>query len=161
MRIAGKRAVLLCTLLAITCILSLAACDAGGTVPQPTATTGTGGTGGGSGPDKASVVAALEKEGLTMDADGKVEQPFLSVPGEGYRFPESSFQLYEYPDEAAAQQDAAKIQPNGEIPGVRVEWLAPPRFYRTGRVLIIYVGTDQKVISALEAVAGKPFAESQ
>jgi hypothetical protein len=139
---------------AISMLLLLAAC--GGETAPATPTPGSGSSG--LAQDKASLIASLEKSGLTVTEEGSVEQPFLSVTGTSLKVDSEYIQVFEYPDEAAAQKDAAKIAPDGSIEGYRIDWLGPPHFYRVGSMIVIYPGTDQKVLTALETALGKPFA---
>jgi predicted small secreted protein len=101
----------------------------------------------------------LRTAGLTLTDAGEVEQPFLTAKGRVYAVEGGDLQLYTYASEAAAQQDAAKISPSGEIEGVQVSWMAQPHFYRRGNVLAIYVGFEPKTLEALQRVLGAPIAE--
>ncbi|HYC91835.1 MAG TPA: hypothetical protein VEO54_21660 [Thermoanaerobaculia bacterium] len=101
----------------------------------------------------------LRAAGLTLTDGGEVEQPFLSAKGRVYAIEGGDLQLYTYPDEAAARQDAAKISPSGQIEGVQVSWMAQPHFYRRGNVLAIYLGFEPKTLEALQRVLGAPIAE--
>lgn len=149
---AAFRNKLLTLLSAFTLLFLLAAC--GG---EPAATT-TAGSGSGLAQDKASLIAALQKSGLTVAEEGNVEQPFLSLRGVSLKAGSEFIQVFEYPDEAAAQQDVSKISADGSIRGYRIDWLGPPHFYRVGRMVAIYPGTDQATLTALESALGKPFA---
>lgn len=146
---------LLLALVSAFCMLLLAAC--GG---EPAASTPTPGSGAGMAQDKATLVAALQKSGLTVTEEGSVDQPFLSLRGVSLKAGSEFLQVFEYPDEAAAQKDVAKIAADGSIQGYRIDWLGPPHFYRVGRMVVIYPGTDQAVLTALESALGKPFAET-
>jgi hypothetical protein len=39
-----------------------------------------------------------------------------------------------------------------------MSWMATPHFYKTGRILVLYVGDDQKVIDVLTGALGPQFA---
>ena len=39
-----------------------------------------------------------------------------------------------------------------------VGWLAPPHFYKAGKVIVIYVGRDSGVMSVLQEAMGSQFA---
>ena len=39
-----------------------------------------------------------------------------------------------------------------------VTWVAPPHFYRQGRVIVLYVGSNPNILSLLTAVLGPQFA---
>jgi hypothetical protein len=111
--------------------------------------------------DKTSLLAALRGMGFTVSSAGVVRQPFLAPVGEGFAInhvARDTIQVFEYPDAAAATRDTAKIRPDGSIPGLAIDWIDQPHFYRAGRVVVIYPGTTAKVLAALQAVVGKPFA---
>jgi hypothetical protein len=105
---------------------------------------------------QADLVAALKAAGLTLDPAGPVQQPFLT--GSGTAFNRGAVQIFEYADAAAAGQDAAKIKPDGSVAGTNVGWLAQPHFYRSGRLLLIYLGADAPTLNTLSVVLGAPFA---
>ena len=111
--------------------------------------------------DKTSLLVALRGMGLTISSAGMVRQPFLAPVGEGFAInhvARDTIQVFEYHDAAAAARDTAKIRPDGSIPGITIDWIDQPHFYRAGRVVVIYPGTTAKVLAALQAVVGKPFA---
>ena len=39
-----------------------------------------------------------------------------------------------------------------------VEWIATPHFYGAGRLLVLYVGDEQRTIRALDLLLGPQFA---
>ena len=41
---------------------------------------------------------------------------------------------------------------------IHVDWIAPPHFYHTGRVIVLYVGSNADLIRLLEATLGPQFA---
>lgn len=76
----------------------------------------------------------------------------ITLNGEGV-------QVFEYPAAAQMEAQAAQISPTGTAIGTsRVHWIAPPHFFKRGRVLVLYVGEDRGVIEALEAALGGQFA---
>jgi hypothetical protein len=67
-------------------------------------------------------------------------------------------QIYGYGDVETAAEDATGIGPDGQPEGASVDWIAPPYFYRSWRVLAIYVGNDQAAVSLLNELLGPAFA---
>jgi hypothetical protein len=128
------------------------ACDVGGQPGSPPTSHG--------GPvrDQPSLIDALRAAGHTSNPTGFAQQPFLSGSGNTVQVDGETIQVFEYPDEAAARGDAAKIPADANIPGVSVSWPAQPHFYQTGRIIVIYAGTDAKLLASLESTLGKPFA---
>ncbi len=68
-------------------------------------------------------------------------------------------QLFQYAHTAAAEAEAALVSPDGSTVGTsKLHWIGPPHFYKKGKLLVLYVGNNDKVLKALEAVLGRPFA---
>jgi hypothetical protein len=108
--------------------------------------------------DQVSFIDALRKAGFNVTPGSKMTQPFLSAAGQTLAVNTESVQVYEYPDEAAAASDASKIQPDATIAGTSVMWVAQPHFYRAGKLIVLYVGTNATLLTGLDSVLGKPFA---
>ncbi len=145
---------------AVLLLLALSGCDSSG-----------GGAYGGSGSapatatpaaatvqDRASLMAALQQGGAKVSSEGAIQQPFLSVSGQSLNVNGQSVQTFEYATAAAMAVDAGKIGPDGSIPTMMISWIAQPHFYKAGRLLVIYPGTDAPTLAALKAALGDPFA---
>ena len=101
----------------------------------------------------------LRGAGVSVEPAGSVEQPFLSVDGKMIKVHGEDVQIFEYSSPPAMEAEAARISPDGSGVGTRkIFWAAPPHFYKQGRVLVLYVGDNQKVQSTLETVLGRQFA---
>ncbi len=121
--------------------------------------------------DHVSFVDALRAKGLTVDIVGSVEQPFLQVDGTtlhvsggGLKEP-AELQSFNYDDRdlgtdglKAAAEDANQIELNGNPRTVRINWIAPPHFFRKERVLVIYLGSDANTLALLTELLGPQFA---
>ena len=64
---------------------------------------------------------------------------------------------------AAADAEAALISPDGysirtATKGAEVGWIAPPHFYKAGKLIVLYVGESEVVTVVLERVLGPQFA---
>jgi hypothetical protein len=115
--------------------------------------------------DADGLAAALRACGLTVEPAGAVEQPFLRpASGEvltlsgGDLAQPADVQVFAYEDEALAAADAAAIGPDGNPKTMMIHWIAPPHFFRSGSVIVLYLGEDPAVIDLLTAVLGPPFA---
>lgn len=130
------------------------------TTAHPTSTPGTEPSQDSRVRDQASLIDALRASGATVEIQGSVEQPFLSVSGTEVRVNTAAVQVFEYADEPAAQTDAAQAADILAGKGTTmIDWVAAPHFYRAGRVLILYVGDDSATLALLRNVVGAPFAE--
>ena len=68
-------------------------------------------------------------------------------------------QVFEFADEATAEMAASQISPDGSsTPTMMITWMATPHFYRSGRVIVVYVGENEGITSLLEAMIGPQFA---
>ena len=111
-----------------------------------------------------SFVDRLRSRGLTVEVDDYVRQPFLKVRGVVLRISGGSLkemteiQLFEYEDADAALSDAKRIGPEGSPEGTHIDWLGPPHFFRSGRIIVLYVGRDDAVVKLLTELLDPQFA---
>ena len=98
----------------------------------------------------------LEQRDVELTSPGISRIAWLSAaPGVGYRVGGYWMNVHLYPDVAAAKENAARI-PEGADSGM-MDWVAPPHFFRCNRI-ILYLGQDQKVTTALTELCGPRFA---
>lgn len=109
--------------------------------------------------DYATLANNLRAAGAAVEAVGNVSQDFFSVKGQVIKVDGEDVQVFEYNDESAADAEAALVSPDGSLIGMTmVSWVAPPHFYKAGRIIVLYVGDDQLAIDLLESVLGPQFA---
>lgn len=116
--------------------------------------------------DMPQLIEQLTTAGVAVEEAG--EAPALSVPGLqlGGRVlivNEELVTVLVYEDAGAARDDAKKVSPDGfqiaSNGGASiVDWIAPPHFYRSGPLIVLYVGRVDAVTEALEAALGPQFA---
>jgi hypothetical protein len=64
-----------------------------------------------------------------------------------------------YESVEAMQNEASQVVPEGGSIGTSmVTWINTPHFYKTGRIIALYVGSDQTILSLLEKVLAPQFA---
>jgi hypothetical protein len=107
----------------------------------------------------ASVVDQGELSGFFFD-DGSQSRG-ITVNG-------SDMSVHEYTSSEAMEAAASHVSLDGsafewEESGnltrtVMVEWVAPSHFYKSGRIIVIYIGEDDSVISLLRNGLGRQFA---
>lgn len=136
--------------------ISLTACAG-----QPTGTSTTGSSPASqTNDDPMDVVDALKRSGLRVEAAGEIEQPFWTRKARVFAVEGGDLQLYEFASEEAAKRAASEVSADGGAIGTTsMSWIAPPNFYRRGRVIAIYLGTNSRVRDALAAAMGPPFAQ--
>jgi hypothetical protein len=72
-------------------------------------------------------------------------------------------QAFEYADSASAEAEAARFSSDGAwiddngTPAL-VNWISTPHLYRSGKLLVFYVGDDADTLALLESTLGNEFA---
>ncbi|MGH7410057.1 MAG: hypothetical protein ACREJ6_03200 [Candidatus Methylomirabilis sp.] len=109
--------------------------------------------------DYPSLIASLRALGAHVEPAGDVDQPFLSIKGRMIKVHGEDVQVFQYANGAAADAAAAPISRDGTAVGTRkIHWIGSPHFYKKEKLLVLYVGDDDKVQKTLEAVLGRQFA---
>ncbi|MFU8795964.1 MAG: hypothetical protein ACNA7X_01525 [Dehalococcoidia bacterium] len=95
--------------------------------------------------------------------EGEHESLVFTVPGRHVTVNANNIGVYEFENAEAMEAEASYVIPSGhgidrEGLSVRISWTTPPRFYKEGRIIVIYIGDDPQMISLLEDLLGKPFA---
>jgi hypothetical protein len=119
-------------------------------------------------PDTASIVDSLRTAGATV-----TERPssggfsFLHGTPHHLLVNGQDVWMYDYPAPALAEVDASGISADGSTfhtgigpfgSAAVVDYVAAPHFYKTGRVIALYVGRDAATLRLLLQVFGPPFA---
>ena len=109
--------------------------------------------------DQASFLAALQGTGASAEVVDTVEQIFFTPVGSIIAVNGADVQVFEYPSAEAMEAEATSVAPDGGSIGMSmVTWIDTPHFYKSGRIIVIYVGADTAVIGLLEMVMGPQFA---
>ncbi len=109
--------------------------------------------------DRDKLIQDLRAAGSAIETVGEISQPFFSVKGMIIKVDGADVQVFQYPDVSTARAEARKVSPDGSTVGrTRIGWVAPPHFYRKGRLIVVYVGNSLSVLKALQAVLGPQFA---
>ena len=102
---------------------------------------------------------AIETEGAKVELGDSVEQAFLNAQGQIIKVNDADVQVFEYESADALEADAAQISPDGgSTATTMITWMAPPHFFKSGRVLVLYVGDDSAVLDLLKSVLSEQFA---
>jgi hypothetical protein len=137
--------------------LSLPACGsqprAAAQSNEPTASQG------GSVIDYDSLMAALRSAGAEVEPGEELSQAFFSVTGNFIKVNGQDIQVFEYEDAEAMKADASQVDPEGgSIGTTMVTWVSTPHFYKTGKIIVLYVGDEADVLGLLEGALGPQFA---
>lgn len=106
------------------------------------------------------LAAHLRAAGATVAAGGDVQQPFFSPTGHFLTIDGEQVQVFEYRLTLLADHEAAQVAPNGQAVGraIHISWVAPPHFYRGGRLIVLSIGASPGLTRQLTRVLGPPFA---
>ncbi len=108
-----------------------------------------------------SLMTSLQAEGVAVVAGGAVHHPFLSVAGQVLYLNDQMVEVYQYANASALLADTADVGQEGCIGtlggGMDDPWTGPPHFFKSAGVLVIYVGSDARVLRALIAAMGPQF----
>lgn len=109
--------------------------------------------------DQASLVAALEAAGATIASGDPISQPFFSVEGNIIKVNGADVQVFEYENAEEMELESSQIAPDGSSNATTmITWMDTPHFYKSGRIIALYVGSDETILSLLEKVIGPQFA---
>jgi hypothetical protein len=106
------------------------------------------------------LVQSLRGQGLAVSLGGEIspnDNGFFSVPARKVSIDGQRLSAFEYATAERAAADAALISVDGQPnPRAAITWVSTPRFYRQGRLIVLYVGCATEVIAALEQSLGPP-----
>ena len=109
--------------------------------------------------DYVSLVDQIRGVGATVVPAGEIEQPFFSVKGLIIKVNGEDVKVFEFADAPAANAAAASVAPDGGSIGRNmVSWIAPPHFYKAGKIIVLYVSNPGAVTVLLVKVVGAQFA---
>jgi len=107
----------------------------------------------------SAIEQKLRAAGVSMTAVGAIEQPFWTKSARVFSTPDGDLQVYEFASSADAEAGALQVGAGGgTIRTSSIAWMAPPHFFRSDNVIVIYLGSSTDLLEKLETVLGKPFA---
>jgi hypothetical protein len=109
--------------------------------------------------EKASLISALKAAGATVELGEPISQPFFTPEGSIVKVNGADVQIFEYESPEEMGNEASQISSDGGSIGTSmVTWMDTPHFYKTGRIIVLYVGSDAAVLNLLEGALGPQFA---
>lgn len=102
----------------------------------------------------------LVEAGIPLTPVLTIDDGVLGVPDHVYELPDQSeIRIFQFLSDSAAVDAAEEISPDGSLIGTKkVHWIAPPRYYRKGRTILVQLGGDDTLSTTLEQILGPPFA---
>lgn len=108
---------------------------------------------------QARLIKDLSAAGADVELGDSVEQAFFIVKGRILRVNGADVQVFEYESAEAMEADAAQVSPDGGSIGTSmVMWVETPHFFKSGDMLVLYVGEDTAVLDLLMGALGEQFA---
>lgn len=109
--------------------------------------------------DYISMVDALRATGASVKPVEGLQQPFFEPQAQVVEVNGERVQIFEFADEEAAQAAAGTVSESGSSIGpTMLTWQDTPHFYRVDRLILLYVGSDRRVLDLLQQALGVPFA---
>jgi hypothetical protein len=85
--------------------------------------------------------------------------PYFRVPAARYLLNGESLYAFEYASANEAVADAGRIALDGYSVGMtQISWISEPHFYRSGAVIVLYVGKQADTLALLQRVLGQQIA---
>ena len=105
------------------------------------------------------LVAALRSNGSAVETLDLISQPFFEPEGQIISVDGYEVQVFEYSNKDDALLAAETIASDGgSIGTTMVSWIEAPHFFRSGRLIVLYVGGEDAVVEALQAALGPQIA---
>lgn len=112
--------------------------------------------------DKETVLKDLKAKGFDpkvtdTNANTKNNEKIFSVDKQIVKIKGGELSLYEYAKDAKANlnNDINSIENKGNmINGMKMTWNASPHFYSKGRVIVVYDGNSQEIMTSLNEILG-------
>jgi hypothetical protein len=109
--------------------------------------------------DYASFAEGLEAAGNTLRVQRHTGlEEIFGVPGRTVSLDGNRVLAFEYPTRSAFEKLRSSVNNGGdEVGSAIIDW-GPPHLYGAGRLVVVYLGSRQVTIKALEQLLGPQFA---
>ena len=113
-----------------------------------------------SGKELSTLIKNLRAKGATVVlTNEKVSQPFFSVVARIINVNGQGVQVLEYAQASKADSEAKRVSSNGMTIGTsKPSWLSTPHFFKSGKLILLYLGDDQTILRILRSTLGNQFA---
>jgi hypothetical protein len=113
------------------------------------------------GPETVALATTLGQQGALafVEVMPPSAHPYFRVPAARYLLNGESLYAFEYASANEATADAGRIAPDGSSVGMtQISWTSEPHFYRSGAVIVLYVGKQADTLALLQRVLGQQIA---
>lgn len=109
--------------------------------------------------DLVSFVDGLREKGVRVTPVERLEQSIFSVQSTILLVGNEEVRVYEFGNMESIEKELTKISSDGTQVGKNpLKWSGPPHFYKQGKIIVLYVGSNGGVLSMLDETLGKQFA---
>lgn len=103
----------------------------------------------------------MKEKGYDFDIKS-VQSDFIPTTRKRMIIDDKAIDIYVFHSNIRMENEAKNIGSNGfsyqsETRGINIGWVAPPHFYKKGRIIVQYVGSDQKILTDLKDIFGGQF----
>lgn len=112
--------------------------------------------------DVDSLADALREAGAHVELGRTFHDTAVGAQGHSLCVDGALVGVYRYETAAEAERVAEGVDrddPSNFRHGVSIAWAGNPRFWRAGRLIVLYLGSDSAVERRLTSVLGRPFAQ--
>jgi hypothetical protein len=107
------------------------------------------------------LIHELESQGYTIDeielTENDTKHSFFSVFPKYVDINEHRIYIYEFPDTSTADSQADTISNDGfSIGNAMIDWIDKPHFYKQGKLIVSYIGSDNEILGNLKKILGEP-----
>jgi hypothetical protein len=103
------------------------------------------------------VYNTMKALGIPTEVGDEVQRGFFEPRGRILMVNGAPIEVYEFESKEAADEAVKKIAADGTVEG-HLTLSDSPHFFRTDRVIVLYVGGDAQIINALSTAVGPQFA---
>lgn len=109
--------------------------------------------------DQASLLAGLRATGATTEVGDTVIQDFFTPEGTIIKVNGEDVQVFEYENAVDMESEASQVAPDGSSVGTSMMmWVDDPHFYKSGRIIVLYIGSNSSMLDLFDEVTGQQFA---
>jgi len=109
--------------------------------------------------DQASLLAGLRAAGATVEVGDTVIQDFFTPEGTIIKVNGEDVQVFEYENAEIMESEASQVTPDGSSVGTSMMmWVDDPHFYKSGRIIVLYIGSNSATLDLLGEAINPQFA---
>lgn len=108
----------------------------------------------------ADLIAALQSAGAQTSETEKMPVSTFGAPGRVWQVGQAEIQVFTFPGAAEREVVSQTIPPDAHsVNDQAVDWADKPNIWASGRLIVVYVGTDGGTILLLSGILGDPLTQ--